>query len=47
MVIPISEVQANAALEGKNNPNPTKTVTGPTPIGEFAPGNVPTKEDAE
>lgn len=47
MVIPISEVQANVALEGKNNPNPTKTVTGPTPIGEFAPGNVATEEGAE
>lgn len=38
LVIPISEVQANVALVGYNNPNPTATVTGPTPIGEFAPG---------
>lgn len=39
LVIPIFEVQANSALEGKNNPDPTATVTGPTPIGEYAPGN--------
>ncbi|MDR2148437.1 MAG: RagB/SusD family nutrient uptake outer membrane protein [Tannerella sp.] len=36
LVIPISEVQANQALEGMNNPNPTATVTGPTPIGSYA-----------
>ena len=38
-VIPLTEVQANRALVGHNNPNPTATVTGPTPVGEFAPGN--------
>ncbi|MDR3118901.1 MAG: RagB/SusD family nutrient uptake outer membrane protein [Mediterranea sp.] len=36
LVIPIDEVQANAALKGLNNPDPTATVTGPTPIGEYA-----------
>lgn len=38
LVIPQTEVQSNVALEGKNNPNPTQTVVGPTPIGTFAPG---------
>jgi len=38
LVIPISEVQANSALEGNNNPDPTATVTGPTPIGTYAAG---------
>lgn len=37
LVIPQTEVQSNIALEGKNNPNPTQTVVGPTPIGSFAP----------
>ena len=37
-VIPRSEVQANKALEGLNNPDPTALVTGPTPIGEFGKG---------
>jgi hypothetical protein len=36
LVIPISEVQANVALEGMNNPDPTAKVTGPTPIGAYA-----------
>jgi tetratricopeptide (TPR) repeat protein len=36
LVIPISEVQANVALEGNNNPDPTAKVTGPTPIGTYA-----------
>jgi len=35
-VIPISEIQANKALEGNNNPNPTGTVTGPSPLGQYA-----------
>lgn len=35
-VIPISEVQANVALEGKNNPDPTGTVVGPSPVGEYS-----------
>lgn len=39
LVIPVSEVQANKALEGYNNPDPTKTVTGPTKVGTYAPGN--------
>ena len=39
LVIPISEVQANAALEGKNNPNPTKTVKCPSDVDVYAPGN--------
>ena len=36
LVIPIDEMEANVALEGLNNPDPTGTVTGPTPIGTFA-----------
>ena len=36
LVIPISEMDANAALTGKNNPDPTAVVKGPTPIGTFA-----------
>lgn len=35
-VIPISEIQANSALEGHNNPDPTGTVVGPSPVGEYA-----------
>ena len=35
-VIPIFEIQANSALEDWNNPNPTGTVTGPTPVGQYA-----------
>lgn len=38
-VIPKSERQANSALEGNNNPDPSGTIKKrPTPIGEFAPG---------
>ena len=36
LVIPIDEMEANSALTGLNNPDPTGTVTGPTPIGTFA-----------
>lgn len=36
LVIPIDEMEANVALEGLNNPDPTATVTGPTPVGTFA-----------
>ena len=36
LVIPQDEVQSNVALQGKNNPNPTQAVVGPTPIGTFA-----------
>lgn len=39
LVIPYTEVENNVALEGKNNPDPTTTVTGPSPVGEYAPGN--------
>ena len=38
LVIPQTEVQSNVALDGKNNPNPTQAVVGPTPIGTFAAG---------
>ena len=34
-VIPDKETQSNQEL---NNPDPAATVTGPTPVGEFAPG---------
>lgn len=36
LVIPINEMNANSALTGLNNPNPTAVVKGPTPIGTFA-----------
>ncbi len=36
LVIPIFELNANVALQETNNPDPTATVTGPTPIGTFA-----------
>lgn len=39
LVIPIFEVDANVALKENNNPDPTATVTGPSPIGQYAPGN--------
>ncbi|MBR3976727.1 MAG: hypothetical protein IKJ95_02765, partial [Bacteroidaceae bacterium] len=39
MVIPISAVQANVALEGMNNPNPTGTVLCPSEENVYAPGN--------
>lgn len=38
LMIPIDEVNANSALYGNNNPNPSAAVEGPTPIGTFAPG---------
>ena len=47
IMIPRTEVQANNALQDFNNPDPSGTVTGPTPVGEFAPGNVATEEGAE
>lgn len=34
-VIPTTEVQSNVALEGKNNPDPTKTVECPSPEGKY------------
>ena len=39
LVIPIEEEDANTAISGNNNPDPSGTVTGPTTIGEYAPGN--------
>ena len=39
MVIPKSETDANVALQGKNNPNPTKTVKCPSDLDVYAPGN--------
>lgn len=39
LVITIYELNSNVALQDYNNPDPTGTVTGPTTIGEFAPGN--------
>ena len=35
-VIPISEIQANPALEGWNNPDPTAKVKGPSPVGQYS-----------
>ena len=35
-VIPIDEIEANTALEGKNNPDPTAKVKGPSPVGQYA-----------
>ena len=39
LVIPIRELNNNKALQGWNNPDPTQTVKGPSPVGEYAPGN--------
>ncbi len=39
MVIPKSETDANVALQGFNNPNPTKTVKCPSDVDVYAPGN--------
>ncbi|MDR3218435.1 MAG: RagB/SusD family nutrient uptake outer membrane protein [Dysgonamonadaceae bacterium] len=36
LVIPISEVQANVALEGNNNPDPTATIVYPSPVGQYS-----------
>lgn len=35
-VIPQFEIQSNRAILGKNNPDPTATVTGPSPEGQYA-----------
>lgn len=35
--IPIAEIEGNPVLKDTQNPDPTGTVTGPTPIGEWAP----------
>ena len=39
LVIPISELNNNRALQGMNNPDPTQKVTGPSKVGQYAPGN--------
>ena len=40
LVIPQFEVDANVALQGMNNPDPSSAISvRPTPIGEFAAGN--------
>ena len=36
LVIPVNEEQSNVALVGKNNPDPTQCVKGPSPVGEYA-----------
>ena len=36
LVIPNSETDANVALQGKNNPDPTQSVVGPSPEGQYA-----------
>ena len=39
-VIPRSEIENNNAIsKALNNPDPASTVTGPTPVGTYAPGN--------
>jgi hypothetical protein len=35
-VIPINEIDANVALKGKNNPNPTQSVKIPSPIDKYS-----------
>ena len=47
LVIPIDELDVNAALVGKNNPDPTAVVTGPSPVGEYAPAPSSEDEDEE
>ena len=36
LVIPNTEMQANVALEGMNNPDPTKAVEAPSPVGQYS-----------
>lgn len=36
LVIPQDEVDANVALQGKNNPNPSQAITYPSPIDEYS-----------
>ena len=36
LVIPTTETDANVALQGKNNPDPTQSVVGPSPVGKYA-----------
>ncbi|MBQ8520064.1 MAG: RagB/SusD family nutrient uptake outer membrane protein [Bacteroides sp.] len=37
LCIPISEINANPALEGWNNPDPSAKVVAPSPVGEYSP----------
>lgn len=39
LCIPISEINANPALKGWNNPDPSAKVTAPSPVGEYSPAN--------
>jgi hypothetical protein len=36
LVIPIDEIDANQALQGLNNPNPTQTIAYPSPVGQYS-----------
>lgn len=36
LVIPVFEVNANQALDGYNNPNPTGSITYPSPVGQYS-----------
>lgn len=36
LVIPVFEVNANQALEGNNNPNPTAAINYPSPVGQYS-----------
>ena len=35
-MIPLFELEANPTLKTQNNPDPTATVTGPSPVGRYA-----------
>ena len=39
LVIPNREIDNNKALKGWNNPDPSQTVKGPSPVGQYAAGN--------
>ena len=39
LVIPTFEINNNNALKDWNNPNPSQSVVGPSPVGEYAPAN--------
>ena len=40
LVIPLTEMNSNNGItKALNNPDPTATVTGPSPVGEYAPAN--------
>ena len=36
LVIPNNETDANVAIQGHNNPDPTQSVVGPSPVGQYA-----------